>query len=114
MFCVHLAASMVNNAAAPWTKEESKMKLDIEAMAREAGAVKERDETFGTAYEFELPQLEAFTRLIVERCAQECKGIAASHTGAARRLDGMRATHAVVQRDGANECAAAIRNLLED
>lgn len=44
-----------------------------------------------------------------ERCARLCDGIAAGYTGAARRLDGQHATHAAGQRDGANECAAAIR-----
>lgn len=70
------------------------MKLDIEAMAREAGAVKERDETFGTAYEFELPQLETFARRIVERCAQEAEAYQDPSDGAA--------------------VADSIRNLLED
>jgi hypothetical protein len=44
-----------------------------------------------------------------ERCASICAGIGAGYTGAARRLDGQHATHAAGQRDGANECAAAIR-----
>jgi len=43
-----------------------------------------------------------------ERCAHVCKGIAAGYTGEARRLKGEHATHAAGQRDGANECAAAI------
>lgn len=48
------------------------MKLNIEELAREAGALPERDETFGKVYEMEVANLEAFARLIVERCAVEC------------------------------------------
>jgi hypothetical protein len=54
---------------------------------------------------------EAATALAAERerCASICDGIGAGYTGAARRLEGQHATHAAGQRDGANECAAAIR-----
>ena len=45
-----------------------------------------------------------------EACAAECAGIYAAHAAAARRLEGREATHAAGQRDGANECAAAIRS----
>jgi len=44
-----------------------------------------------------------------DRCASICDGIGAGYAGAARRLGGQHATHAAGQRDGANECAAAIR-----
>lgn len=44
-----------------------------------------------------------------ERCASICNGIGATYTGEARRLEGQHATHAAGRRDGANECAAAIR-----
>lgn len=44
-----------------------------------------------------------------EQCAHVCSGIAAGYAGVARYLDGQRSTHAAGQRDGANECAAAIR-----
>lgn len=44
-----------------------------------------------------------------ERCAHICAGIGAGYAGEARRLDGLTATHAAGRRDGANECAAAIR-----
>lgn len=49
-----------------------------------------------------------------ERCAHVCKGIAAGYAGQARRLKGEYATHAAGQRDGANECAAAIRDARSD
>ena len=45
-----------------------------------------------------------------EECAAECAGIYAGHAAEARRLEGREATHAAGQRDGANECAAAIRS----
>jgi hypothetical protein len=45
-----------------------------------------------------------------EACAAECAGIYAGHAAEARRLEGREATHAAGQRDGANECAAAIRS----
>ena len=47
------------------------MKLNIEELARKAGALPERDETFGKVYEMEVSHLGAFARLIVERCAVE-------------------------------------------
>jgi hypothetical protein len=45
-----------------------------------------------------------------EACAAACAGIYAGHAAAARRLEDREATHAAGQRDGANECAAAIRS----
>ncbi len=48
-----------------------------------------------------------------ERCAMVCDGIWAGYTGEARRLEGKHATHAAGRRDGANECAAAIRAIGE-
>ena len=56
-----------------------------------------------------LPAIEAAVAAERERCARICDGIGAGYTGAARRLDGRHATHAAGQRDGSNECAAAIR-----
>lgn len=45
-----------------------------------------------------------------ERCAHVCACIAAGHAGTARRLKSdVHSAHASGQRDGANECAAAIR-----
>jgi hypothetical protein len=46
-----------------------------------------------------------------EADTQICAGIGATYTGEARRLQGQHATHAAGQRDGANECAAAIKGM---
>ena len=78
------------------------MKLDIEAMAREAG-FKQRGGIVRTVHSngsFVVinDELEAFARLIVERCADECDGLSF-------RSD---------RPYGSIDCAAAIRNLLED
>lgn len=79
------------------------MKFDIEAMAREAGA---KLHMYGTlpdgsnrfdGAEFTTTKLEAFARLIVERCAVECSK--------QWQIDG---------QFSADEFAAAIRSLLED
>lgn len=57
----------------------------------------------------EVEALRAEVAAETERCASLCDGIGAGYTGEARRLSGQYATHAAGQRDGANECAAAIR-----
>ena len=77
------------------------MKLNIEELAKQAGALPERDETFGKVYEMEVAQLEAFARLIVERCAVECdKRGAKFHAMSPFSAEG-------------HGLAAMIRNLLE-
>jgi hypothetical protein len=58
---------------------------------------------------YDQAELEEAVAAERERCANICDGIGAGYTGAARRLDGQHATHAAGQRDGSNECAAAIR-----
>ena len=45
-----------------------------------------------------------------ERCASICDGVWATYVGETRRLEGKHATHAAGKRDGANECAIAIRS----
>ena len=50
-------------------------------------------------------------RQALEDAAHTLAGIGAGYAGAARRLSGREATHAAGQRDGANECAAAVRSL---
>lgn len=87
------------------------MKLDIEAMAREA------DPDFGNPDGLlseslcGMEAIEAFARRIVERCAQEADKLAAvygcleGHKAADCRTDA---------KYGIKDAAAAIRNLLED
>lgn len=86
---------------------------DIERMAREAGCF-----TPGASRNYWAvtePALERFAALVRaqarEDAARVCSGIAAGYAGYARRLAGQHATHAAGQRDGSNECAAAIRAL---
>lgn len=82
------------------------MKLDIEAMALEAGLdhVAKPDHNCRVPY-FDMvttEELEAYTRLIVERCAQEAEDQTQEYepyTGQPLNLS--------------YQCAAAIRNLLE-
>ena len=52
-------------------------------------------------------------RQALEDAAHTLAGIGAGYAGAARRLSGREATHAAGQRDGANECAAAVRALMD-
>ena len=75
------------------------MKLDIEAMAREADK-----DGLGWLLDEGLvhpDELERLARLIVERCAQECSTRKFKQIGAG-------------EYEAASDCEAAIRNLLED
>lgn len=82
------------------------MKLNIEVLAKHAGYDVEDGaismpviQSCGDPAD-ERPQLKAFARLIVERCAQEADSKGHHWSGAA--------AHALF------DCAAAIRQLLED
>lgn len=91
------------------------MKLDLEALAREAGI----SILWGTDdncqakqyYEGWPEQVEAFARLIVERCAVECDKVS---------LQAVTAWKLAYQPQdqgremGADDCASTIRQLLED
>ena len=78
------------------------MKLNIEELAVQAGGsvVGDSDpQCWSGLLSFEKEELEAFARLIVERCSQECESL----------FD--------LDDDSCNEaekCAAAIRNLMGD
>lgn len=81
------------------------MKLDIEALAREAGGTTvghDNPQCWSGQVAFNEAELQAFARLIVERCAVECDKRGAQF-------------HA--ESPFSTEChglAAAIRQLLED
>lgn len=85
------------------------MKLDIEAMAREADK-----DGIGWLLDEGLvhpDELERFARLIVERCAQECEAISDEYG----RDEGFRyPSMRTDAQTGASECEYAIRNLLKD
>ena len=88
--------------------------MNIEELARRAGfdgfVITARDDYDDReACDYYREQLTAFARLVAEECAKVCAGIGAGHAAATRRQDGRVATHAAGQRDGANECATAIR-----
>lgn len=90
----------------------------LEQLAREAGATAYAwfDETGQnvklTKLEFTPEQIARFRAAVraeaLEEAAHICNAIAAGHAAATRRSDARVATHAAGQRDGANECAAAI------
>jgi O6-methylguanine-DNA--protein-cysteine methyltransferase len=92
---------------------------DIIRMAREAGFrfSDEEDPLLANHAEWQRQLFERFAALAYaagaaaerEACAKVCCGSAATYAAEARRLDGRNATHAAGKRDGANECAAAIR-----
>lgn len=103
------------------------MKIDIEAMAKESGMDVSMWSYGAGSIVFTMGTdgvsrgaVERFARLILERCAQECDAISADkwalykgrspYTGIER---GRADPDTQGQSDGADECATAIRNLLE-
>jgi len=94
------------------------MKLNIEELAREAGRSaslqysKAVDD--GGLISWEGAKMEAFARLIVERCAVECAEIQGEYLAAQHGASQQASTLLEASSIGANACAAAIRKLLED
>jgi hypothetical protein len=79
------------------------MKLNIEELAKQAGATLIDPSFRGSDFAISARQIEVFARLIVERCAMECENQSQEYeqyTGQTRLLQ--------------YQCAEAVRELLED
>lgn len=91
------------------------MKLNVEELAREAGAELYAETVIVNgkdAHDF----VEAFARLIVERCAVECEDIQRNRTErtSSDDYDDEDKIYLHGQVSGAEDCAESIRNLLEE
>lgn len=89
------------------------MKLDIEAMAREADDLADKEAK--NMWVWHLTRDKAFARLIVERCAEVCEATKSEYQNRAKKceLEKVKDMH-FFGATGAFDCATAIRNLLED
>ena len=95
------------------------MKLDVEAMAREAGMNRSHHPSAYVSDYAEcvfVEHLEAFARLIVERCAVECEKLREFYEEEKYKHEPTTTSGAFRdgEETGSEACAAAIRNLLED